>query len=72
MFYPSHHDFYKLYFHFNFCKFVVGEIDIPTYLSGNILLGARDGEEVAGSVDVPSKRNKGSKGNAIKSKILLT
>ena len=36
------------------------------------MLGARDGEEVAGSVDVPSKRNKGSKGNAIKSKILLT
>ena len=33
--------------------------------SGNISLGPRDEEEVAGpSVDIPSKRNKGSKVNA--------
>ena len=33
-------------------------------LSGNILLGAEDDKEVAGpSVDIPSRRNKGSKVN---------
>ena len=30
--YPNHHNFYKIYFHFDCCKFVVGEIDLPTYL----------------------------------------
>ena len=37
----------------------------PNLSSGNISLGAGDEEELAGSsVDVPSKRNKGSKINA--------
>ena len=30
--YPSHHNIFKLYFHFNYCEFVVGKIDVPTYL----------------------------------------
>ena len=35
--YPSHHNIYKLYFHFNCSKFVVGEIDLPTYLPTYLL-----------------------------------
>ena len=30
--YPSHYNFYRLYFHFNCFKFVVGVTDLPTYL----------------------------------------
>ena len=47
-------------------------VDLNTS-SGNISLGAGDEEEVAGrSVDVLSKRNKGSKVNTFKLDILLT
>ena len=47
-------------------------VDLNTS-SGNISLGAGDEEEVAGrSVDVLSKRNKGSKVNTFKPDILLT
>ena len=30
--YPSHHNIFKLYFHFICSKFVVNKIDLPTYL----------------------------------------
>ena len=55
----------KMSFYLNKSKLLSGAtIDLCTS-SGNILLGARDEKEVAGSsLDVASRRNKGSKVNA--------
>ena len=36
--YPSDHNFYKIYLHFSCCKFVVGELDLPTYLPTYLML----------------------------------